>query len=194
MEVNNKKPDTIKPSSLKEKIRIQFLYTYLKAIPKNQSSLDLACGYGFSFKLNPSFYGVELDESAYHFCKQQGFRVKQGSILEPLPFEDSFFDNVFSHDVLEHFELEEITPIFRNVWRVLKPGGRFLNIVPNKKGYDYGLRINAGHKHFVTVEEIASVAKNTGFRLIEHYPSPFPRPFDKLFTHNKIVTICEKSR
>ena len=97
-------------------------------------------------------------------------------------------------DVLEHFELEEITPIFRNVWRVLKPGGRFLNIVPNKKGYDYGLRINAGHKHFVTVEEIASVAKNTGFRLIEHYPSPFPRPFDKLFTHNKIVTICEKSR
>lgn len=187
-----KKPDTIKPSSLKEWARIRFLYPYLKTIPKNEKTLDLACGYGFSFKLNPDFYGIELDDQAFRFCRENQLKVIQGSILEPIGFEDSFFDNVFSHDVLEHFELSEVEQIFRNVSKVIRTGGTFLNIIPNRKGYDYGLKINAGHKHFITPQEISEIAEKTGFVFLRSYTSPLPPPLADWFTHNKTVTLCKK--
>jgi SAM-dependent methyltransferase len=53
--------------------------------------------------------------------------------VERIPYEDDRFDVVFSDNVLEHlYEPEEA---FREVARVLKPGGVFLFKTPNKWHY-----------------------------------------------------------
>ena len=192
MSMEMAKPDTLKPAPFREWVRVKFLYPYLKSIPTHERTLDLACGYGFSFKINPNFYGIELDQVACAFNQSLGRKVKQGSLLEPYPFEDGFFDNVFSHDVLEHFALDQVPIIFKNAHRVLKRGGTFLNIVPNKKGYQFGIDINAGHVHFVDESEIKRVAEETGFRLEKVYTCPLPLFLHEAFTHNKLVTVCIK--
>ena len=52
---------------------------------------------------------------------------------DKIPFESDRFDVVFSDNVLEH--LDEPEAVFREVARVLKPGGVFLFKTPNKRHY-----------------------------------------------------------
>ena len=52
---------------------------------------------------------------------------------EDIPYADATFDLVFADNVLEH--LANPTVVFREVARVLKPGGRFLAKTPNRWHY-----------------------------------------------------------
>ena len=52
---------------------------------------------------------------------------------EAIPYPDNFFDLVFADNVLEH--LPEPERVFRELLRVLKPGGYFLAKTPNKHHY-----------------------------------------------------------
>ena len=52
---------------------------------------------------------------------------------ERIPYPDAHFDLVFSDNVLEHLEKPEL--VFREVRRVLKPGGVFLTKTPNRWHY-----------------------------------------------------------
>ncbi len=182
----------MKPHPLKKWLRAAFFSRYLAKIPREQNTLDLACGWGFSFSINPNFYGVELDDACVRFCQQQGFKVQKANLLASLPFPDAYFDNCFSHDVLEHFEFHEVDIIFGNVHRILRPGGMFINVIPNRKGYDYGVRLEIGHRHFATPSEIEQAAKRTGFAYERAYSAPVPNFVNSWFTHAKYVTICHK--
>ena len=48
---------------------------------------------------------------------------------ELLPFKDGYFDIVFSKSVIEHFYYPE--KIFKEVFRVLKPGGKVITLTPD---------------------------------------------------------------
>jgi SAM-dependent methyltransferase len=116
----------------------------------------------------------------------------KANLLCPLPFPDNAFDNCFSHDVLEHFDLGDVEKIFIHVHRILRKDGLFLNIVPNRLGYEFGIKRNAGHKHHITPEEIQELAQRTGYRFLKSYSSPLPALFHPFFIHNKYVTVCMK--
>jgi SAM-dependent methyltransferase len=60
------------------------------------------------------------------------------SELAALPFADNTFDLITCSWVLEH--LAEPLAVFREVSRVLKPGGHFLFITPNKLNYAVWMR------------------------------------------------------
>lgn len=59
--------------------------------------------------------------------------LDEAVVSSALPFADSSFDLVVSYDVCEH--LEDPARVFRDVARVLRPGGRFLLKTPNRHHY-----------------------------------------------------------
>jgi ubiquinone/menaquinone biosynthesis C-methylase UbiE len=98
-------------------------------------SLELGCGTGF-FTLNLKLAGV-IDEAhvtdlspgmvavAQRNARGLGFEI-EGRVAdaERLPYDDDTFDIVLGHAVLHH--IPDIDRSFREILRVLKPGGRFV--------------------------------------------------------------------
>jgi SAM-dependent methyltransferase len=96
-------------------------------------SLDLGCG------LNPkNFFNAEI---LYGIDIRNDIElniIKADLVLEPIPFEDSFFDYVTAHDFIEHIPRIIYTNIrsypfinlMSEIWRVLKFNGKFLSFTP----------------------------------------------------------------
>lgn len=184
------KPATLRTSRLKEVVKVRFLSAHLRRFPRDQSTLDIGCGWGFSLKINPEFWLVDADKDCIEYLKAQGAKASHADVSGRLPFDDSSFDNAFTHDVLEHLEEQEMLNLFQEARRVLKKGGLFMNVVPNRRGYTLGLSPSVGHKRFVQVPEIQSAARATGFELMESWHTPLPKFLSELFVHNKLVVVC----
>ncbi|WP_297548990.1 class I SAM-dependent methyltransferase [Thermococcus sp.] len=116
------------------KRRIESLEPLLVKFMKEKGKvLDLGCGAGgFSFLLEDlGFEVIGVDNSDYMLSLAQSFAKEKGSRVEfvkgdarNLPFEDSSFDYVLFIDNLVHFEPLELGKAFREIARVLKPGGK----------------------------------------------------------------------
>lgn len=185
-------PNVLKPNAVRKWIRTHFLEPTLKKTPRGPGVLDLCCGYGFYFNINPEARGVDGDPNCVAALRAEGRSVELANVLEPLPYPAGEFSHVIAHDVLEHFFYEQLEKIFPEVHRILAPSGRFVVLVPNRRGYDFGLEINAGHRLFVRREHIDRLRQGL-FDLEEHYPEPFPRWLGEYFVHNKEVFILRKS-
>ncbi len=99
------------------------------------TSLEVGCGTGF-FTLNLKQAGVLGDahvtdlspgmvEATMENARRLGFEV-QGRVAdaERLPYPDETFDLVVGHAVIHH--IPDVEEAFREMVRVLKPGGRFV--------------------------------------------------------------------
>lgn len=75
--------------------------------------------------------GVDLEETFETDNSTRPFAVRGD--IGALPFPSGHFDMVISRSVIEH--LEDPPRVFREFFRVLRPGGRAILITPNK--YDY---------------------------------------------------------
>lgn len=62
-----------------------------------------------------------IEEKQYYFVKDYDG--------QKIPFSDKSFDLVFSSNVLEH--IDSLTPIFKEIRRVLKPQGTIIHVVPS---------------------------------------------------------------
>lgn len=189
MSVENK-PDTLRTTSIREAIKVRVLSNHLRLFPLEEKTLDIGCGWGFSLKINPNFYCVDADKACIQYLQSIGAKAYWADVSEKLPFEDGFFDNAFTHDVLEHLDEHEMITLFHDARRIIRPGGLFMNVVPNKYGYVAGLDPTIGHKRFIQASEVEAAAKQTGFELVKTWHSPLPKIFSEFFVHNKLVTVC----
>ncbi len=98
---------------------------------RSRAVLEIGCGAGGM--LGPlSRYGqttgLDIDHEYVAFCQERGFtQVLCGSGYE-LPFADASFDLVCLFDTLEH--IPDDVMALREVFRVLRPGGRVFLSVP----------------------------------------------------------------
>jgi SAM-dependent methyltransferase len=90
----------------------------------------------------------------------------------PLPFGNASFDTVFSKDAIIH--IADKTAIYREIARVLRPGGRFfIGDWLTSDGRDHGpLRDRflelAGHDfHLISLAETGKIAEAAGFSDVE---------------------------
>ncbi len=98
--------------------------------------LDVGCGHGDFLKTihdkTIHSYGIDPDEQA--LGKNKFIKNKIVGSVEKLPFEDNFFDLVFSSWVLEH--LPDPKSAFSEIFRVLKPNGKVIFLTPNVWNYN----------------------------------------------------------
>jgi len=101
--------------------------------------LDVGCGHGefmkSVFDKTPHTYGVDPDRDALD--KNTLIKNKVVGVVEELPFESGYFDIVVSEWVLEH--LQNPDNAFREIYRVLKPGGKVVFLTPNVWNYNVWL-------------------------------------------------------
>jgi len=108
--------------------------------------LDFGCGNGRYLDAyaevipQNNLYGTEVDSDRIQQVQAKGYQVKQ---LNPerakLPYEDQFFDVVFSSNVIEHIPNDLYLEYLKEVQRVLVDNGRFVVGTPNypiKRLYD----------------------------------------------------------
>ena len=118
----------------------------------NTRLLDVGCGRGEFLKniyrKTAYAYGIDPDEAA---IKENNYiQNKFVGTVEKLPFDSNFFDLVVMCWVLEHLENPALA--FKEIHRVLKPGGQIIFLTPNTWNYNvWIIRVipNKFH-HFLT--------------------------------------------
>lgn len=97
--------------------------------------LDAGCGRYLRFCREfagiADVVGVDLERSFETDNRHRPFAVRAD--IGRLPFASDYFDMVISRSVVEH--LEDPPRVFREFFRVLRPGGKVIIVTPNK--YDY---------------------------------------------------------
>mgnify|MGYP001596238605 CR=1 FL=1 len=93
--------------------------TTINVAPGEAIRLNLGCGYALQ-----SGY-VNIDNRA---------EVNPDlvcDVLEGLPYDDNSVDEVRAFDFLEHIPIGQTVNVISEIWRVLKPGGRFESFTPD---------------------------------------------------------------
>jgi len=101
-------------------------------ILKKDKVLDLGCGNGRFFeKVNAEYFGVDNSEELIKIAREKyGNYFKVGSALD-IPFEDNYFDRVYSIAVLHHIPLDYQEVFIKEIKRVLKKDGLIILTVWN---------------------------------------------------------------
>jgi len=117
--------------------------TYTRVLEQTVRSqtrwLDLGCGHSLvpDWLPNPPAgleqRAVGIDADLQALKAHRGLRHKVGGNAHRLPFRDSVFDVITANMVVEHITEPHI--LFRELRRVLRPGGRLLIHTPNAGGY-----------------------------------------------------------
>jgi ubiquinone/menaquinone biosynthesis C-methylase UbiE len=146
---------------------------------------DLGCGSGAFTALLARFgydcVGLDISPKLIAVGRQKhpGIEFLEGDI-EHLPFADGSFDGVLLSGVVHHFP--DPTRCAAEVFRVLRPGGRFLAFDPNRMNpfmWLYRDRTSPFYSSLgvtenerpVLAHEVAAVFERTGFTVSSHYLS-----------------------
>lgn len=109
--------------------------------------LDFGCGCGRVLRPlrrhvtdNTSLFGTDIDDEAIAWCRENystvaDFRVN-GS-LPPTPYEDGFFDFVYSISILTHLPEEMQFAWLHELRRIVRPGGLLMLSVHGPSHFDH---------------------------------------------------------
>jgi len=136
-----------------------------------QRVLEIGFGTGLAFlnlcDMYEEIYGLDLTadiaevQSLYNGLGVKT-SLKQGDILA-MPYEENYFDTVLLISILEHLKPNELEQAYKEVKRVLKPGGQMVYGTPVEKPFMVFMFRLLGHnirdEHFSTEREIAHAAR-----------------------------------
>lgn len=96
--------------------------------------LDIGCSTaGFSLKISGVFkascFGIELEQEKASVAKEKGIKVVVADANNPFSFRDNSFDTITANQIIEH--LYDTDNFFKELHRILKPGGEALISSPN---------------------------------------------------------------
>jgi len=97
--------------------------------------LDAGCGTGFNieyFSSPPSrtVFDLDISDPAIAYVRKRGLNTVAQASVTAIPFPSNCFDLVFSFEVITHLECGLHDDAFREMHRVLKPGGSLFLRLP----------------------------------------------------------------
>lgn len=142
--------------------RYEFILDIVKKlkITERESLLDIGSHFLhilLSIKeLNYDTYGIDIEL----FVKLTESRAKTAGIIlrecdlaiDKVPFEDNFFNVVFCNETLEHLNFHPLK-VFKEIQRVLKPGGRVLITTPNLTRLNNRIKFLLGKSIYHNIRE-----------------------------------------
>ncbi len=155
----------------------------LGEVRPGQKLLDVGCGTGSlaivaKAKLGPDgeVHGIdaapEMIEVARRKADNAGTDVRfQVGLIEDIPFPDDQFDVALSTFMLHHLPDDLKRKGFAEIYRVLKPGGRFATVdfgAPSSSMISHLMMLIFGHSRTQSnVPELMAMIGDTGFREVE---------------------------
>lgn len=132
--------------------------------------LDVGCGIGFTSQLYPNFDITGIDISDGMLANNPFHWIKAPA--ESIPFPDNTFDFVICRSLLHHLEVP--SDGLREMFRVLKPGGRWVCWDPNagalatyfRRIYQKTDRFSHLHHSFKDTE-LVKMIEDTGLKITE---------------------------
>jgi SAM-dependent methyltransferase len=199
--VNKERPDLEKAASCGEpsyvwrtgqKRRLQMI---LEAAGEHRGgrALENGCGVGMYIRnLTPHFnsvIGLEYDFERSREARQQTPLIVNAA-GENLPFPDSSFDFILSHEVLEHVLDDRLA--VQEIVRTLRPGGRIALFVPNR-GYPFETHgvFWKGRYHFGNIPLVNYLPRRLRDRLAPHVRIYTRRDLERLFSNLPIHFLLQ---
>jgi ubiquinone/menaquinone biosynthesis C-methylase UbiE len=121
------------------------------------------------------------------------FRVQD--ISKPLQFDDASFDVVYARLSLHYFTNDTTTDIFREITRVLKPGGLLCFMCKSTDDHIYGqgdkiendmYELNGHIRHFFSPEYVLKLLEETGINQ-EHVETGEEKIYDRQSAFIKVI-------
>lgn len=150
------------------------LFKEVLKLPKGAKLLDIGCGTGNHMeqfiKHGFDVVGIEPSEKMRKHAQLKA-KVLDGSVVR-MPFDDNSFDFVYAIEVFRYLNKEDNLCGFKEILRVLKPGGLFFGTFLNKYALN-GFNILVGlrgignrlrfHSEFETPNGLKKKLINSGF-------------------------------
>jgi ubiquinone/menaquinone biosynthesis C-methylase UbiE len=170
-----------------KKIQINFTSWYvfmlselMSLINFNSKLLEIGCGQskGLKFLIKNNFkeeniYGIDQSNEAINFSKKElpNAKLSVGDAYN-LKFSDNFFDFVLLMEVIEH--IEEPNIVLKEIYRVLKPGGKVFLSFPNYINFPW-----------LIVRILAEKFNKPNWIVLQ--------PVDKIYTTISVINFCKKN-
>ena len=129
--------------------------------------LDIGCGSGanlFWLQEYGAVYGIDISELAIDCAKKRELKNLTISSAEELPYEDNYFDFVFSVQVFCNISEDDLKA-WKEAYRVLKPGGYFISLLPACSLLFSNHDLASGSYRRYDVKDILKASDESGFEI-----------------------------
>ncbi len=160
------------------KLRLRKIIHYVN---KDDVILDFGCGYQ-AYLLNSVKNlvkeGIGLDYDVEN-SQNDNIKLIKFNYINKLPFGTEYFDRVFMMAVLEHFYEGDAYNLLKEIYRVMKTGGKLILTTPTPFGqkileflsfqlHIISIKEISDHKKYYSRVDLTGIGEKNGFKLIEY--------------------------
>lgn len=193
--------------NITNELLIEHIARYHFALPFIQGRvLDFASGSGFGTHILAKkkkkdiseIIGIDIDPEIIAYAKGKYYHPKSSFLIadvtdSKLPEKLGVFDSIVSFETIEHVYKEH--RFLRNIYRMLKPGGRLILSTPFGKGRG----VPSGspfHVHQITVDEFQHLFDEFCYQTIDYYVQKGaliePEQYQSLDYYPLGIVVCKK--